>query len=954
MASLATAWVDIVPRFKDLSSTFSKELRGVDAAGAGTKLGSQLGDGLTVGAKSGGTSLANMFTGVTKSAVTGFGKIGKIGLGAITTIGGGITALAAKGGFSRALNIENAQAKLKGLGHSAQEITEIMSNANAAVKGTAFGLDEAATVAASAVASGIKPGEQLTKVLKTVGDTAQIAGMGFSDAGAIFTSVMARGKLQGDDMLQLTSRGVPVLQALSDQLGVSTQDVSGMVSEGEVDFQTFATAMDKYLGGAALAAGETFSGALSNVKAALSRLGQKAATPALNALRDTFNVLTPAIDKVNTALQPLADELGSRLSNAVKTVTPWIQRFADGMEDGSISIQDIAKQVGLLVGAFAGFTAIGQYGPQILDVFTAAGDGAGNLVSAVTGNMDTIKGVVSGAGGIFSDLGTRWGNALGLVDANFGGIFGLMSNRVKSGLSGVGSTLVGMFDSRIYVPLQQGIGGIGSKIAAPFQALAGKVGGFLSPVTSAFGTAFQGFGSTLAGPIQSGLSGIGNMFLNFFNPANFLKYFGIAAIIGALVVALGALNESLGGQLQTHVTEFLTVKLPGYITEFQNWVTTQLPVLMQSGLTLLTSVLQGITQNLPQILTVAADILTSLVDGIANALPTLLPIALEMILTLVQGIIDNLPKIINSGLNLLTKFVEGILNALPKLIEALPKIITGFVDGILAMLPQILTTGVELLLKFITGIIDAIPQLVAALPQIISGFINGIGKHLPRIIETGLTLLVKLVVGVIKAIPQLVAALPQIIKAIWDGLTNVDWGGLGRNIIQGIKNGLMNAGNAIKDAIVGLAKSAWSAVKSFFGIASPSKLMRDTVGVMVGRGLANGIIESTKTVTDAATNLSGSAFDAFDKAAYGKTFDFDGTMQLTNVTGPMELTHEAVAPSTREDKSAQLTKDDIIQAVAEALQTMPAMRLLLDNGVMAGQLAPAIDKALGNRKARGY
>lgn len=580
MASLATAWVDIVPRFKDLSSTFNRELKGIDATGAGSRLGSQLGDGLTVGARTGGTKLSDMLTGVTKSAVTGFGKIGKVGLGAITTIGGGITALAAKGGFARALNIENAQAKLKGLGHSAEAIGEIMANANLAVKGTAYGLDEAATVAAAAVASGIKPGEQLTQVLKTVGDTAQIADMGFSDAGAIFTSVMARGKLQGDDMLQLTSRGVPVLQALSDQLGVSTQDVSEMVSKGKVDFQTFATALDKYLGGSALAAGETFSGAMANVKAALSRVGQKAATPTLNALRDTFNVLTPAIDKVNTALEPLADKLGSKLTSAVQTVTPWIQRFADGMADGSISLQDIARHVGLLVGAFDGFTALGQFGPQILDAFTAAGNGSGALVSLVSGNMGKIRGVVSGAGSLFTDLGTRWGNALGLVDANFGGVFGMMANRARSGLSGIGTTMVGLFDSKIYLPLQQGISGIGTRMAAPFQALAGRVGGFLSPVTSAFGTAFQGFGTTLAAPIQAGLSGIGNLFLNFFNPANFLKYFGLAAILGALVLALGALNTSLGGQLQTYVTEFLTVTLPGYIARFQAWVAEQLPVLM--------------------------------------------------------------------------------------------------------------------------------------------------------------------------------------------------------------------------------------------------------------------------------------------------------------------------------------------------------------------------------------
>lgn len=953
MASLATAWVDIVPRFKDLSSTFNRELKGIDAAGAGSRLGSQLGDGLTAGAKTGGTRLAGMLTNVTKSAVTGFGRIGKVGLGAITTIGGGITALAAKGGFARALNIENAQAKLKGLGHSAEAIGEIMANANMAVKGTAYGLDEAASVAAAAVASGIKPGEQLTQVLKTVGDTAQIAGMGFSDAGAIFTSVMARGKLQGDDMLQLTSRGVPVLQALSDQLGVSTQDVSEMVSKGKVDFQTFATALDKYLGGSALAAGETFSGAMANVRAALSRVGQKAATPALNALRDTFNVLTPAIDKVNGALQPLADRLGTKLSNAVKTVTPWIQRFADGMADGSITIQDIAKHVGLLVGAFGGFTMLGQFGPQILDVFTTAGNASGALVSLVSGNMGKIRGVISGAGGLFTDLGTRWGNALGLIDANFGGVFGMMANRARTGLGDIGTTMVGLFDSKIYLPLQQGISGIGARMAAPFQALAGRVGGFLAPVTGAFSTAFQGFGTTLAAPIHAGLSGIGTLFSNFFNPANFLKYFDIAAILGALVVALGALNTSLGGQLATMVTEFLTVTLPGYVSRFQAWAAAQLPTLMQSGLQLLTSVIQGITANLPQLLAVATMLLTTLVDGIANALPTLIPAAMRMVTTLVQGVTDNLPRIIESGLNLLARFVEGIINALPQLTEALPRIITSFTDGIIRMLPRILETGVDLLLKFVDGIIRALPELIAALPRIISGFVNGIGKHLPQIIETGLVLLGRLVVGIIKAIPELIAALPRIIAAIWDGLTQVDWGGLGWNIIQGIKNGLMNAGGAIKDAIIGLAKNAWNAVKSFFGIASPSKLMRDTVGLMVGRGLANGITRTDTLVAKAATNLAGEAYQAFDQATASRMFNLDAQVGMEHA---MQARHIKDAPAAGGTPSTErcLSKDDVIDAVSEALQSMPAMRLLLDSGVMAGQLAPAIDKALGNRKARGY
>ncbi|WP_205732457.1 tape measure protein, partial [Klebsiella pneumoniae] len=61
-----------------------------------------------------------------------------------------------------------------------------------------------------------------------------ISGKSFQDTGAIFTSVMARGKLQGDDMLQLTMAGVPVLSLLARQTGKTSAEVSQMVSKGQI------------------------------------------------------------------------------------------------------------------------------------------------------------------------------------------------------------------------------------------------------------------------------------------------------------------------------------------------------------------------------------------------------------------------------------------------------------------------------------------------------------------------------------------------------------------------------------------------------------------------------------------------------------------------------------------------------------------------------------------------
>jgi tape measure domain-containing protein len=241
---------------------------------------------------------------------------GKVGVGAIASVGTAVAGLTLKGGINRALQIEQAQAKLTGLGMSAKQVSGIMNDALKSVKGTAFGLGDAATVAASLAASGVKSGKQMQDVLRTVADTAAMSGRSMTDIGTIFGSVAARGKLQGDDMLQLMSSGVPVLQLLAKQTGKTSAQMSDLVSKGKVDFNTFAKAMQSGMGGASLAAGKTFNGAMSNAKAALSRLGESAATPALHAATQAFNVLTPQVDKFSKVAKPGIDAFYKSASTA--------------------------------------------------------------------------------------------------------------------------------------------------------------------------------------------------------------------------------------------------------------------------------------------------------------------------------------------------------------------------------------------------------------------------------------------------------------------------------------------------------------------------------------------------------------------------------------------------------------------------------------------------------------
>ena len=174
------------------------------------------------------------------------------------------------GGKKRSLNIEQAKFQFEGLG---MDIEATMASALEAVKGTAYGLDEAAKVASQFGASGLRAGDDMTKALRGISGVAAMTSSSYEDIGRIFTTVAGNGRLMGNQLLQLSGRGLNVAAALAESMGISEKAVREMVTEGKIDFETFAFAMDDAFGEHATSANKTFTGSLSNVRAALSRIG---------------------------------------------------------------------------------------------------------------------------------------------------------------------------------------------------------------------------------------------------------------------------------------------------------------------------------------------------------------------------------------------------------------------------------------------------------------------------------------------------------------------------------------------------------------------------------------------------------------------------------------------------------------------------------------------------------
>lgn len=230
--------------------------------------------------------------------------------------GAALAGITLRKGWDRLVTIDTAKKKLEGLGHSAESISSIMDSAAASVRGTAFGMGEAATVAASTVAAGVKEGDELTRVLTLVGDSATIAGTDFATMGNIWNKVAAKNKVSAKEVNQLTQKGIPILQALAEHYGVTAAEASEMVSRGKVDFKAFSDAMEAYLGGAAQKSGETFSGAIKNIGAAVGRIGANVLDGEGGGM---FSQLKPALEDIRKGLsdfEPVAAKWGNVIGAA--------------------------------------------------------------------------------------------------------------------------------------------------------------------------------------------------------------------------------------------------------------------------------------------------------------------------------------------------------------------------------------------------------------------------------------------------------------------------------------------------------------------------------------------------------------------------------------------------------------------------------------------------------------
>lgn len=412
----------------------------------------------------------------------------------------------------------------------------------------------------------------------------------------------------------------------------------------------------------------------------------------------------------------------------------------------------------------------------------------------------------------------------------------------------------------------------------------------------------------------------------------------VAPVLQQLLPSLADGLTQLVTELTSYVGEVVQLLLPPLLegaTGLVGGLVTALPSIVSALITALPTVLSSLFTIIAE---QAPVLVTTLINSLAAIMPTLISSITSGILSIVTSLTapETLISFVEAGLSLLLGLAQGIAEALPQLVAAVPTIISNLVTALVGALPLLVPAAIEIIYALINGLLAALPELMAWIPNIILGIVQGLIDNLPTLISYVPNIVIAIATGLVNAIPQLIAVIPRLIMSIVDTFTSYDWGSIGKNIVDGVKNGFTRMWENFKSAVSNMVSGLVGGIKRLLGIASPSKVFA-SIGGYMAEGMEEGIIGGTTGVQRAVQLMAGGAATEAQRLTSGITASVSAGVPYTPASGAASS-----GGSTR-------TLAQIVAAIETMSEKLERLQVVLDDGTLVGVIVPSMDRALGRR-----
>lgn len=681
-------------------------------------------------------------------------------------------------------------------------------------------------------------------------------------------------------MTAITGNSEAAGKALEELKGITKGTAYGLdvAAKATQDFVTRgldihqATEQVRIWGDAVAFYGDGSSEQFANVSDALAKMRTKG-TVEMDQLDRLFDAGIDAVGMYAQATGQSSAEVQDALSNGKISASDFIDTVSKAMEEGTngvLSIAGAAKEAGM------------SWGAVFDNMRAAVARGIESVIKAIdeslaAADLPTLKEAIAGVGDAF-----------------------------ESGLKNAAENIIPKLIQGLSWLLDNGyeIGGIISSIASAFIAFkaATVIFGIIGKVKEAEG---------ILGALGAGISALGG-------PIG-LVIIAVAALVGAIIYLWNTNEDFRNGVINiwNGIVSFFTETIPNAFNSLIEWFKSNWAGIGLFIVNPIAGALKLLYDNNEGFREWVNNLWANIKNAFQNGWNSIVAFFTETIPAWIASVgewFNQLPYLIGYALgyalgtlvqwgvnvwNFFTQTVPQWIASVGQWFSELPGRIN---EWLVNALRRALTWGINMKLQMRQAAIDAINAVIEWFKELPGRVMAWLEQTIANVVSWGSNLYnsakeaaLNLVNGVIETI----TSLPEKVQEI------------GKNIVEGIWNGINGAVNWIKDKIAGFSNGLIDGVKAALGIHSPSTVFRDTIGVNIVRGIGEGFESELPSLKSAiAAGVSGLSADANvdvkttmtsvapvpveETAAEGKQLSNQWTLIKQNVHGIVDKLQQGV------------------------------------------------------------
>lgn len=398
---------------------------------------------------------------------------------------------------------------------------------------------------------------------------------------------------------------------------------------------------------------------------------------------------------------------------------------------------------------------------------------------------------------------------------------------------------------------------------AHMQESMGKIGEALAPVVATVTEAIAG--------LLEALAPLGEAFSTVFQ--------GALELVQPIVEGL---KESFQGVKDAISSAFTEEQIAAISTFFQ----TLGEVILAVPFAVLSAAINIVVAAIQLLITVIG----ALVGFFTETLPAAIQTVIEWFSQLPTKIAEFFSNIIQSVAEWASNLVTNMSNAASNAINAVVNFFSELPGKIAEFFSQVISRVAEWASNLLSNMrdgasnaINAVAEFFSQLPGKVADFLSQV---ISRITQWASDMANKAREGARNVVQNVTSTLRELPSKVLS---------IGRNIVEGLWNGISNAASWLLGKIRGWCGSILRGIKGFFGIGSPSKLMRDEIGKWLPRGMAEGIEDETKSAVKAAQKMGNAVMSAAALDDISSTMNYGASLVSRPSTSAASALMQAAA-----------------------------------------------------------